>query len=141
MFPNFCQLKTEVFKQKFKLEEQQRAITISHLLLSFNCRIHLINANDHVIFILIECFSSIIRSSHLRCFVKKGPLKNFTGKHLSWSLFFITLQGFLYPLKTGKERPAILLKREFNVGVSSGYRKACNFHRIPPGGCFCRSLQ
>ena len=36
------------------------------------------------------------RSRHWRCSVKKGVFKNFTnltGKHLSWSLFFIKLQG------------------------------------------------
>ena len=45
------------------------------------------------------------RSSHWRCSVKKGVLKNFvnfTGKHLCWSLFLIKLQAF---------RPAILLKK------------------------------
>ena len=37
------------------------------------------------------------RSSHRRCSVKKDVLKyfaNFTGKHLCWSLFLITLQVF-----------------------------------------------
>ena len=36
------------------------------------------------------------RSSHHRCFCKKGVLKsfaNFTGKHLCWSLFLIKLQA------------------------------------------------
>ena len=47
----------------------------------------------------------LFRSSHQRCSVKKGVLKtfaNFTGKHLCWSLFLITLLVF---------RPANLLKR------------------------------
>ena len=45
------------------------------------------------------------RSSHCRCSVKKGVLKNcakFTGKHLCWSLFFHKVAGL---------RPAILLKK------------------------------
>ena len=52
---------------------------------------------------------SLSRSSHRRCSVKKGVLKNvasFTGKHLCWSLFFIKLQVF---------RP--LLKRDSNTGA------------------------
>ena len=35
----------------------------------------------------------LFRSSHRRCSIKKGVLKNFanfTGKHLCWSLFLIT---------------------------------------------------
>ena len=47
----------------------------------------------------------LFRSSHRSCSVKKAVLKNFanfTGKHLCWSLFLITLQVF---------RPAILLKK------------------------------
>ena len=41
-------------------------------------------------------YSSIYGSSHRRCSVKKGVLKNFanfTGKHLFWSLFLIKLQA------------------------------------------------
>ena len=37
------------------------------------------------------------RSSHIRCLVKKGVLKdfaNFEGKHLCWSLFLIKLQAW-----------------------------------------------
>ena len=37
------------------------------------------------------------RSSHRRCSLKKGALKNlwkFTGKHLGWSLFLTKLQTF-----------------------------------------------
>ena len=39
--------------------------------------------------------SSLKLSSHRRCSIKKGVLKNFaifTGKHMCWSLFFITLE-------------------------------------------------
>ena len=39
----------------------------------------------------------LFRSSHRSCSVEKGALKdsaNFTGKHLCWSLFLITLQVF-----------------------------------------------
>ena len=48
----------------------------------------------------------LFRSSHRRCSVKKGVLKNFanfTGKHLCWSPFWILLQVF---------RPATLLKKK-----------------------------
>ena len=47
---------------------------------------------------------SLFRSSHRKCSVKKSVLKNFTnftGKHLCWSLFLISLQVF---------GPATLLK-------------------------------
>ena len=49
----------------------------------------------------------LFKSSYRRCSVKKGVFKNFanfTGKHLCWSLFLITLQVF---------RPAPLLERYF----------------------------
>ena len=48
---------------------------------------------------------SIIRSSHRRCSVKKGVLRNFakfTGKHLCQSVFFNKVAGL---------RPATLLKK------------------------------
>ena len=48
---------------------------------------------------------NLFRSSHQRCSVKKGVFKtfaNFTGKHLCWSFFLITLLVF---------RPATFLKR------------------------------
>ena len=52
------------------------------------------------------CFS---RSSHQRCSVKKGALKNFanfTGIHLSWSLFLIKLQTLRrFPVKFAKCLP------------------------------------
>ena len=53
----------------------------------------------------------LFRSSHRRCFVKKGVLKNFanfTGKHLRWSLLqacnFIKkrLQHWCFPVKFAK---------------------------------------
>ena len=50
------------------------------------------------------------RSSHWRCSVKKGVLKNFTnfiGKHL-WSLFLVMLQAWL---------AATLLKRDSSTSV------------------------
>ena len=50
------------------------------------------------------------RSSHWRCSVKKGVLKNFTnfiGKHL-WSQFLVLLQAWL---------AATLLKRDSSTGV------------------------
>ena len=34
------------------------------------------------------------KSSHRRCSVKKGVLRNFTGKHLCQSLFLIKLQAW-----------------------------------------------
>ena len=49
----------------------------------------------------------ILRSSHLRCSVRKGVLRNFakfTGKHLCESLFFNKISGL---------RPAILFKKRF----------------------------
>ena len=52
------------------------------------------------------------RSSHQGCSVKKRVLKifaNFTGKDLGWSLFLIKLQAL---------KPATLLKRHSNTGVS-----------------------
>ena len=54
---------------------------------------------------------SSIRSSHRRCSVKKGVLRNFakfTGKHLCQSLFFNKAAGL---------RPATLLKRVSGTSV------------------------
>ena len=48
-----------------------------------------------------------LRSGHWSCSAKKGVLRNFanfTGKHLYWSFFLL-------------ERPATLLKRDFNTYV------------------------
>ena len=44
-------------------------------------------------------YDGAFRSSHRRCFVKKGVLKNlanFTGKYLCWSLFLIKLQTWSF---------------------------------------------
>ena len=44
----------------------------------------------------VKVSESILRSSHQRCFVKKGVLRNvtkFTGKHLCQSLFFNKVAG------------------------------------------------
>ena len=54
------------------------------------------------------------RSSHLRCYIKKGVLKNLensTRKHLCLSLFLINLQAF---------KSATLLRRNYNTGVFLG---------------------
>ena len=51
------------------------------------------------------------RSNHRRYSVRKGvliSLRNFTEKHLCWSLFLIKLETF---------RTATLLKEDFNIGV------------------------
>ena len=51
------------------------------------------------------------RSSHQRCSMKKGVLRNFakiTGKHLCQSLFFDRVAGL---------RPATLLKRDSATDV------------------------
>ena len=48
--------------------------------------------------VLLKLFTALLRSSHWRCSVKKGVLKNFakfTGKHLCRSLFLIKLQAFI----------------------------------------------
>ena len=52
-----------------------------------------------------------LKSSRSQMFFKIGALKHFvnsTGKHLCWNLFLIKLQA----------RPATLLKRDSNTGVS-----------------------
>ena len=54
---------------------------------------------------------SFIRSSHRRCSVRKGVLKNFaklTGKHLCQSLFFNKVVGL---------RPANFIKIDSGAGV------------------------
>ena len=54
---------------------------------------------------------AVFRSSHQRCSIRKGVLRNFakfTGKRLCQSLFFNNVAGL---------RPAILLKRDFDTGV------------------------
>ena len=77
----------------------------------------------------------LFRRSHQRCSVKKGVLKtfaNFTGKHLCWSLFLITLLVF---------RPATLLKRYRSSHQRCSIKKAVlkNF-AIFTGKHLCRSL-
>ena len=58
------------------------------------------------------------RSSHQRCSIEKGVLKNFaifTGKHLRWSLFSIELQVQAW-------RPATVFKetltKDFSVNIA-----------------------
>ena len=54
---------------------------------------------EYVLSFYFFCFRKDKSSSHWRCSVKKGVLKNcadFTGKHLCWSLFLIKLQVFKY---------------------------------------------
>ena len=56
--------------------------------------------NDQKILLSNEDITDLLglfTSNHRRCSVKKGVLKkfaNFTGKHLSWSLFLIKLQAW-----------------------------------------------
>ena len=76
----------------------------------------------------------LFRSNHQRCSVKKGVLKtfaNFTGKHLCWSLFLITLLVF---------RPATLLKRYRSSHQRCSIKRAVlkNF-AIFTGKQLCRS--
>ena len=55
--------------------------------------------------------STIFRSSHWKCSIRKAILKNFvifTGKHLCWGLFLLKLQAF---------RPLTVLKRDFNTDI------------------------
>ena len=50
--------------------------------------------------ILTDTFNLLTRSSHQRCSIKKGVLKNFakfTGKHLCWRLFFDKVAGLRLP--------------------------------------------
>ena len=58
-----------------------------------------------------KILTATIRSSHQRCSMKKGVLRNFakfTGKHLCQSLIFNDIAGL---------RPATLLKRDSGTGV------------------------
>ena len=51
---------------------------------------------EYIFLFLLFCFKKD-KSSHRRCSVKRGVIKNcanFTGKHLCWSLFLIKLQVF-----------------------------------------------
>ena len=78
---------------------------------------NVINSKDQIIKLLRRDMKTlqdqliVHRSSHHRCFVKKGALKNFenfTGKYLCWSLFLIKLQAW---------RLATLLKKDSNTSV------------------------
>ena len=61
-----------------------------------------------IIFKVGTCLSLslIFRSSNRRCSVKNGVLKNFTGKHLRWSLDLLKIQKRLqhkcFPVKFAK---------------------------------------
>ena len=61
------------------------------------------NLQKQIIYIPKNKKTGQSRSSHQRCSVKKGALRNFTGKHLCQSLFFNKVAGL---------RPATLLKKE-----------------------------
>ena len=64
------------------------AIFLKHLSLIPN----ILKWQDCKIFAKLVPLQTLSRSSHRRCSVKKGVLKNlrnFTGKHLCWSLFLI----------------------------------------------------
>ena len=76
---------------------------------------------------------SINRSSHQRCSIKKGVLRDFakfTGKHLYESLFLNKVIGL---------EPATLLKKRlwhrcFPVNLAKFLRTL--FYRTPLGNCF-----
>ena len=61
----------------------------------------------------------ILKSSHRSCSVEKGALKNFTGKHLCWSLFIIKLracnaavsQRMCFPLEFAKFWRTLIFKK------------------------------
>ena len=84
---------------------------------------------EHFIVSFVQ--SSISRSSHQRCSLKKGFLKSFfifTGKHLCQSLFFTKVEG-LRPVTLLKKR---LWHRCFLVNLAKSLRTAL-------GDCFCIS--
>ena len=100
---NFCLLNHTVLPHWWLIHSPQYNLKVKWLLVSkFNMILakwpeHHFTTQRNVL--------GLFRSSHRRCSVKKGVLKtfaNFTGKHLCWNLFLITLQVF---------RPATLLKR------------------------------
>ena len=67
-------------------------------------------------------FYNETRSSHQRCSIK-AVLENFaifTRKDLCWSLFLVKLQAF---------SPAILLKRDSNIGVASSSFEYCKIFK------------
>ena len=74
---------------------------------------NLLKWQDCKIFTNLVLSQTPSRSSHRRCSVKKGVLKNFAnfiGKHLCWSLFLIKLLAFIkkrlqhrcFPMKIAK---------------------------------------
>ena len=66
------------------------------------------------------------RSGHQRWPMKKGVIRNFTGKYMCQSLFVDKVAGL---------RPRALLQRYFPVNLSKFLRTP--FHRTPPDDCFC----
>ena len=78
--------------------------------------------------------SIIYRSSHQRCSLRKGVIRNFakfTGKHLCQRLFFNKVAG-LTPATLLKKR---LWHRCFPVNFAKFLRTP--FYRTPLGDCFC----
>ena len=76
-------------------------------------------------------FSAVFRSSHWRCSVRKGVIRNFakfTGKHKCQSLFLITLQA----------RPATLLKKRLAHVFPANFAKFLRtlFLQKFPDDCF-----
>ena len=66
-----------------------------------------------------------LRSSHLRCSMKKAVLKNFaifTGEHLCWSFFLIKLQDFR-PVTLLNETPTPILKKHLQMTASVNGKK------------------
>ena len=78
----------------------------------------------------------ISRSSHQKCSIKEGVIRNFvkfTGKHMCQSIFFNKVAGLRY---------ATLLKKRlwdmcFLVNIAKFLRTL--FYRIRLGDCFCIS--
>ena len=76
---------------------------------------------------------SAYRSSHWRCSVTKGVLRNFekfTGKHMCQSLFFNKVGGSslqLYLKKDPGTGALVRILRNFLEDL---------FYRTPPGDCF-----
>ena len=77
----------------------------------------------------------VLRSSHHRCSMKKGVLRNFTKftrKHLYQSLFFNKVAGLTLATLSKKETLAKVF--------SCGFCKICKnrfFYRTPLDACFC----
>ena len=87
------------------------------------------------------------RSSHQRCSVKKGVLRNlakFTGKHLCQSLYFDNVAG----LRAATLLKQILLHRCNFIKIDTPAQVfSCEFCQISKntfsytsGGCFCRGI-